>query len=56
MQISNVRKAIVAFSGFVAVIAAVTADGQVDVQDGAAMAVALVTAVGVYFAPNKPVE
>ncbi len=53
MAVANIRKAIVAVSGFAGVVAAVTADGIVDASDAAALIVAAATAVGVYFVPNK---
>lgn len=50
---SKFRKAIVASAGVFTVLGAVLADGA-DSADAAAVALAVVTAIGVYLAPNKP--
>jgi len=49
----NKTKFYVALSGFAGVTASVTADGVVDATDWTALAVAFVTALGVYLAPNR---
>jgi len=49
---SNVRKALVAVAGVLGVVATVLADGQVTGDEGVTIGIAIVTAIGVYFAPN----
>lgn len=49
----NKTKFYVALAGFAGVVASLTADGVVDATDWTALAVALVSALGVYFAPNR---
>lgn len=51
---SNYRKALAAVAGVFAVLGTVLADGSLSFEDAGAVAVAVVAAVGVYFAKNTP--
>lgn len=50
---SKYRKAVVAAAGVFTVLGSVLADGSLSLEDGSAVAFALVAAVGVYRVPNK---
>lgn len=50
---SKIRKALVAAAGVLAVLAQVLSDGSVDGTEAGLLATAVITAVGVYLAPNK---
>lgn len=47
-------KALIAASGFLAVLASVTADGVIVADEYETVAIAAVTAVGVFLKRNKP--
>jgi len=51
--LSKYRKAVAATAGVFTVLGSVLADGALSFEDGSAVALAVVTAVGVYFVPNK---
>ena len=48
----NYRKALVAGAGVLTVLGSVLSDGNFTLDDGIAVGMAVVTAVGVYLAPN----
>lgn len=50
---SKYRKALVAFSGWLAVVVTVLEDGSISGDEAVAIGVAAITAIGVYLAPNK---
>lgn len=50
---SKFNKALVASGGVFTVLGSVTADGVVDAGDAVTVALAVVTAIGVFFVPNK---
>ncbi len=50
---SKYRKAVVATAGIFTVLGTVLADGSLSGGDQAALGAAVLTAIGVYFAPNK---
>ena len=52
---SKARKALVAVAGVLAVLAQVLKDGAVDGTEAGLLATAVITAIGVYLAPNKAV-
>lgn len=52
---SRVRKALVAVAGVLAVAAQVLSDGSVDGTEAGLLATAVITAIGVYLAPNRSV-
>lgn len=53
---SKYRKAFVAAAGVLTVLGGVLSDGELSYADASAVALAAVTAIGVYFAPNKQPE
>lgn len=53
LSLSKYRKAIVAAAGVFTVLGSVLADGALSYEDGAAIAMSLLAALGVYRVPNK---
>lgn len=57
MSVSMFRKAIIALAAALGVLGAALADGSVDASEGVAVALAFLTAFGIYRVPNSgPVE
>ena len=50
------RKALIALGGFLAVLAESLRDGEISSGELTGLALAGVTAVGVYLAPNRPAD